>query len=79
MKSKLALVMVGGAFVVMFVDVNLVRAELWINPLFEFAPIAANMSLVKLSDGSVVPEPAAIGALGVLVMLLLRKRHQCGP
>lgn len=54
MKSKLVVMMVGSAFVVMFVEVKLVRAELWINPLFEFSSIAANMSLVKLSDGSVM-------------------------
>ena len=35
MKSKLVVVMVANVFLVVFAEVSLVRAELWINPLFE--------------------------------------------
>ena len=46
MKSKLVVLMVAGAFLVVFAEASLVWAELWINPLFEPCGPAAKMSLV---------------------------------
>ena len=57
MKSKVAVVVIASVFLVMFAEVSLVRAELWINPLFESCPAAAmggQGGFVRLSDGSLM-------------------------
>ena len=41
----------------------------------DFVALSNNFGTSFVSDGNNVPEPAAIGALGMLTLVLLRKRH----
>jgi sialidase-1 len=55
MKSRLAAMVVATVLLMMFAEVSTVRAELWINPLFEsYSAANKSHSIVKLSDGSLM-------------------------
>ena len=57
MNNKVAIVAAGSVLLIMFTEVSMIKAELWINPLFESCPAAGmggHGGFVRLGDGSLM-------------------------